>query len=264
MKANRVAVNQAMATQLFQCPRCQNTNAAEVHFCAHCGLLRNQQAPTTRPVNNTKPVWITVGVVLAVLGFCGWCGVIGKLGEDSAKQMAVTPNTPNSSDPSVLASPTATPKPTFSELNQRAGPLLRLEKEEYVRGDLGDFDALLRPLREIPKDAKEYAAAQDLIKKLIDKAAKIGAEILVLGPKPKNSEWDGRVAPVVEYLKNNLNDYDSSEFVEWSPVTKLEVKGEPFWAVRLKLRAKNAFGGYILKDTFYFIRQNRVVMAEGL
>jgi hypothetical protein len=87
---------------------------------------------------------------------------------------------------------------------------------------------------------------------------------MVLGPKPKNSEWDGRVDPVVEYLKNNLNDYDSSEFVEWSPVTKLEVKGEPFWVVRLKLRAKNAFGGYILKNTFYFIRQNRVVIAEGL
>jgi hypothetical protein len=85
-----------------------------------------------------------------------------------------------------------------------------------------------------------------------------------LGPKPKNSEWDGRVDPVVEYLKNNLNDYDSSEFVEWSPVTKLEVKGEPFWVVRLKLGAKNAFGGYVLKNTFYFIRQNKVVNAEGL
>ena len=46
--------------------------------------------------------------------------------------------------------------------------------------------------------------------------------------------------------------------------SKLKVKGEPFWVVRLKLRAKNAFGGYILKDTFYFIRQNEVVAAEGL
>lgn len=70
--------------------------------------------------------------------------------------------------------------------------------------------------------------------------------------------------PVVEYLKNNLNDYDSSEFVEWSPVAKLEVKGEPFWVVRLKLRAENAFDGYILKNAFYFIRQNKVVAAEGL
>jgi len=250
-----------MATQSLQCPRCQTTNVAEAHFCAHCGLALRQSS-AARAVNNTKAVWITVGVIIAVLGSCGLCGVIGKLADDSAKRGTITPNNPIDSSPTVLASPT--PKPGFSELKQRAEQLLRLEKEEYVREDIGAFDALLKPLREIPKDAKEYAAAQALIKKLIDKSARIAAEILVLGPKPKNSEWDGRVDPVVEYLKNNLNDYDSSEFVEWSPVTKLEMKGEPFWVVRLRLRAKNAFGGYILKNTFYFIRQNRVVIAEGL
>lgn len=252
-----------MATQSLQCPRCQTSNVAEAHFCSHCGLALRQPS-AARPANNTKAVWITVGVIVAVLSLCGLCGVIGKLSEDSAKRMAVAPNDSNRSSPTVLASPTATPKPNFSELKQRAEPLLRLEKEEYVREDLRAFDAVLGPLREIPKDAKEYVAAQALIKKLIDKSSRIAAEIMVLGPKPKNSEWDGRVDPVVEYLKNNLNDYDSSEFVEWSPVTKLDVKGEPFWVVRLKLRAKNAFGGYILKNTFYFIRQNRVVIAEGL
>lgn len=253
-----------MATQTFQCPTCQTTNTVEAQFCSHCGLALSQQPSAARPVNNTKAVWITVGVIVAILGSCSLCGVIGKLSEDSTKRLAIAPNDPNSSNPVVLASPTATPKPNFSELKERAEPLLRLEKEEYVREDLGAFDALLKPLREIPKDAKEYAAAQVLIKKLIDKSARIAAEILVLGPKPQNSEWDGRVEPVVVYLKNTLNDYDSSEFVEWSAVTKLEVKGEPYWVVRLKLRAKNAFGGYILKNTFYFIRQNRVVIAEGL
>jgi hypothetical protein len=217
-----------------------------------------------RPVNNTKAVWITVGILVAVLGSCGICGVIGKLSDNSTKRMVANTNAASSTSPTVVASPTATPKPTFAELQERAEPLLRLEKEEYVRDDLGAFDSVIGPLREIPQDAKEYAAAQGLIKKLIDKSARITAEILVLGPKPKNSEWDGRVDPVVEYLKDNLNDYDSSEFVEWSPVTKLEVKGEPFWVVRLKLRAKNAFGGYVLKNTFYFIRQNKVVTAEGL
>ena len=254
-----------MATQFFQCPRCQTANAAEARFCSKCGLpLVQQPPPPARPANNTKAVWITVGILVAVLGSCGICGVIGKLSDNSAKRRVANSNATNSTSPTVVASPTATPKPTFAELQQRAEPLLRLDKEEYVRDDLGAFDAVIGPLREIPKDAKEYAAAQALIKKLIDKSARITAEILVLGPKPKNSEWDGRVDPVVDYLKNNLNDYDSSEFVEWSPVTKLEVKGEPFWVVRLKLRAKNAFGGYVLKNTFYFIRQNRVISAEGL
>jgi hypothetical protein len=99
---------------------------------------------------------------------------------------------------------------------------------------------------------------------LIDKSARITAEILILGPKPKNSAYDGRVDAVVNYLRKNLNGYDSSEFVEWSPVTKMEVKGEPFWVVRLKLRAKNAFGAYLVKDTYYFIRKDKVVTAQGL
>jgi hypothetical protein len=249
-----------MATQFFQCPRCKAANKAEAHFCFHCGLPLGQQPSAARPVKNTNAVWISVGVTVAVLCLCGLCGVIGKLSENSAKRVAATPNDSNRSSPTVVTSPTATPKPNFSELDQRAESPLRLDKEEYVREDLRSFDALLGPLREIPKNAKEYPAAQALI----DKSSRIAAEILVLGPKPRNSEWDGRVDPVVEHLKNNLNDYDSSEFVEWSPVTKLEVKGEPFWVVRLKLRAKNAFGGYILKNTFYFIRQNRVVIAEGL
>ena len=183
---------------------------------------------------------------------------------DSSKKRIVTNSNTNNQSAVVSATPTATPKPTFLDLQQRAESLLKLEKEEYVSSDLSAFDAVVGPLRQIPKEAKEYRAAQALIKKLIDKGARITAEVLVLGPKPKNSEWDGRVDPVVDYLRSNLNDYDSSEFLEWSPVTKLEVKGEPFWVVRLKLRAKNAFGGYILKNTFYFIRQNKVVAAEGL
>jgi hypothetical protein len=39
---------------------------------------------------------------------------------------------------------------------------------------------------------------------------------------------------------------------------------EPYWGVRLKLRAKNAFGAYILRDTYYFMRNNKVVKSEGL
>ena len=90
------------------------------------------------------------------------------------------------------------------------------------------------------------------------------AERLVMGPKPHSSEWDGGVQPVKDYLKAVLNDYDSSEFVEWSPVVKTYVGKEPYWTVRLRLRAKNAFGALILRDTYYYIRNNQVVMSKGL
>lgn len=122
----------------------------------------------------------------------------------------------------------------------------------------------MNPIQNIPKDSKDYRAGQALHKRLIDKSSIVAAERIVLGPKPKNSEWDGSVQPVKDYLKANLNDYDSSEFVEWSPVVKTYRGKEPYWVVRLKLRAKNAFGAYILRDTYYFIQMNQVVDTEGL
>lgn len=212
--------------------------------------------------------WLAIGVLFGVFGLCGLCGVIGKLNDKkSGNAVAPTASSPNNApgtQPAATLAPTAAPTLTFAELQTRGESLLKLKKDEYSQDDLKSFDAVMQPLREISKDAKEYRQAQALNKKLVEKSARIGAEIIVLGPKPKNSEWDGRVDPVVRYLRRNLNDYDSSEFVEWSPVTKVEVKGEPFWAVRLKLRAKNAFGAYLLKDTYYFIRQNEVVTAQGL
>jgi len=218
------------------------------------------------PKKSDNTILIALGVIFGVFGLCALCGIIGNLNnKNSNNEVALKSNSSNiAANTQPAVSPTPTPKLTFAELKERGEALLKLNKEEYVQDDLKDFDAVMQPLREIPKDAKEYKQAQALNKKLIDKSARIGAELLVLGPKPKNSEWDGRVDPVVRYLRKTLNDYDSSEFVEWSPVTKVEVKGEPFWAVRLKLRAKNAFGGYILRDTYYFIRQNEVVASEGL
>lgn len=257
-----------MTSQSSQCPRCGTANVPDASFCFRCGSRLVQQAPPTptppTAANNTKALWITVGVLVAVFGSCGLCGIIGKLSDKTATQTSSNSANASNANTSQVAAPTATPQPSFADLQQRGQSLLSMNKEEYVEDDLKAFDAVIGPLRAIPKDAKEYGPAQALIKKLVEKAARITAEILVLGPKPTNSAYDGRVDPVVEYLKNNLNDYDSSEFVEWSAVTKLEVKGEPFWVVRLKLRAKNAFGGYILRNTFYFLRQNKVVSTEGL
>jgi hypothetical protein len=251
-----------MNAQSSQCPKCNTTNPADARFCFRCGEPFAQAPPAQPRRSETKTAWLTLGVIVVVFGACGICGIIGKLSDRSANRATGNSNSPP--NPTTVASPSATPKPTFAELQRRAESLLTLQKEEYVEDDLKSYDAAIGPLKEIPKEAKEYSAAQSLIKKLTERAARVTAEILVLGPKPTNSTYDGRVDPVVEYLKDNLNDYDSSEFVEWSPVTKIEVKGEPFWVVRLKLRAKNAFGGYILKNTFYFIRQNKVVSAAGL
>jgi hypothetical protein len=86
----------------------------------------------------------------------------------------------------------------------------------------------------------------------------------IIGEKPFQSSWDNEVLCVKRYLRDTLNDYDSSEFLEWSEVGKIQVEGEKYWGVRLKLRAKNAFGGYIVKNTSYLIRHDKVVLALGL
>jgi hypothetical protein len=182
--------------------------------------------------------------------------------KDAAKKelaLVQTKEIPANVAPTVLPAP-----PKFIDLQIKADRLLSLEQEGYESVKLEEFDNVMKPLREIPKDSKDYKKAQDLNKKLMEKAAIIGAERIVMGEKPRQSEWDGDVSPVKEYLRSNLNDYDSSEFVEWSSVTKVYIGKEPYWGVRLKLRAKNAFGGLILRDTYYFIRNNQVVMSKGL
>jgi ribosomal protein S26 len=85
-----------------------------------------------------------------------------------------------------------------------------------------------------------------------------------LGPMPKNSEWNGTVPEVDQYLKSHLNDYDSAEYVEWSEVKEVKIKDTSYWGVRLKLRAKNGFGAYKLMTAYFFIRNGRVVFTEGL
>lgn len=241
------------------CPRCQYGTKPDSRFCPNCGLAFKNSQPVKQPL---LPRWayalIGLGVVLGLLVLIP-AFISIKRDELAKQQQQASPETTP-----VPATPTPTPKPTFAELKTKAEALLKLEQGEYDSSDLNRFDAVMQQLREIPKDAKEYKEAQVLSKKLIDKASVIGAEIIVLGKKPKNSSWDGSVREVDQYLKQVLNDYDSAEYIEWSPVTKVYVKKEPFWAVRLKLRAKNGFGAYILRDTYFLIRGGQVVKAEGL
>jgi hypothetical protein len=254
----------------LQCQRCNTANPPDAAFCFRCGGSLSAppppQPPTGRPTqtSNTRAHWIALAAVVAIVGACGLCGIIGKLSDRSTNTANANSNVTIAGNSTPSVSPTAIPTPSFADLQRRAASLIDLNKEEYVRDDLKPFDEVMQSLRAIPKTSKDYAPAQALINRLIQKSARITAEILVLGPKPANSPWDSRVDAVVEYLRANLNDYDSSEFVEWSAVKKIEVKGEPYWGVRLKLRAKNAFGAFLLRDTYYFIRQNHVVRTEGL
>lgn len=69
-------------------------------------------------------------------------------------------------------------------------------------------------------------------------------------PVVHNSEWDGSVSQVKKFLKNTLNDPDSYESVEWGNVVEDPTK-EGGYLVRHKYRARNAFGGMIMKHQVF-------------
>jgi hypothetical protein len=244
----------------IQCTQCGTVNQPNSQFCSGCGgkfaVAPNYKQPKKK--NSLTPLII----VLSVLGLCGFCGLIGKLGDKNTSQNNTQTTLVGNGQSNQNVAPTPTqPPPTFAELKTKGEQLLKFEKDEYVSSDLKQFDDVMQPLREIPKESKDYKQAQILLKKLIDKVAPIGAEIVVLGEKPSESEL---YVAFNRYLRPRLNDYDSSEYVNYTQARKVTVKGQPFWVSVLTLRAKNAFGGYILKDVTMYIRKKEVVLADGL
>lgn len=68
--------------------------------------------------------------------------------------------------------------------------------------------------------------------------------------KVYNFSLDSSVHQVETYLKNNLNDKNSYEPLEWSKVTKLNNKE---YMVRHKYRANNAYGVKVLMNQIFFL-----------
>ncbi len=62
-----------------------------------------------------------------------------------------------------------------------------------------------------------------------------------------NSAWDGSVHQVERWFKQNLNDPDSFEAIEWSKVAERD----DGFLVRVKYRAKNSLGGYVVENQVF-------------
>lgn len=83
------------------------------------------------------------------------------------------------------------------------------------------------------------------------------------GAKPTNSSWDGSVSEVERFLKRNLKDPKSFDAIDWyKPVARL-LDGKYAWAVRVRYRAKNSFGGYVIEDQTFYIQHSQVVYVES-
>jgi hypothetical protein len=183
--------------------------------------------------------------------------MLGEMGKKQGQQTA-TNSAPSPGANAAVPSPSPTATPTFAELKSRSQSLLKGSNET----DLAEFDAVMGPLRQIPKVSKEYRESQNLIQQQINKSSVIAAEKLLLGERPTNSEWDGSVRPAEQYLKQALKDYDSSEYLGWTKVSKTYLGKEPYWTTSVRIRAKNSFGAYVVNDIKFYIRGGQVVKVE--
>ena len=81
-------------------------------------------------------------------------------------------------------------------------------------------------------------------------------------PVVSNSGWDGSVHQVERYLKRNLKDPSSLNVIEWGNVVPGADGG---FVVRVKYRAKNSFGGYVVEDQVFSLdAQGNVIGAVNL
>lgn len=81
-----------------------------------------------------------------------------------------------------------------------------------------------------------------------------------LGDQPDQSEWDGSVEIVEDFVKANAHDASSVKFLEWSKVSEFGSN----WIVRAKYKGTNAFGGVITENAWFYIQNDAVVKMKPI
>jgi hypothetical protein len=83
------------------------------------------------------------------------------------------------------------------------------------------------------------------------------------GPVPTQLA-NGQIPVVVRYLNDNLHDPYSMKLLKWSKPRIVYKYDQPFWYVTLRMRAKNGFGAYILREVGFYLKNNKVVFTDNL
>ena len=84
--------------------------------------------------------------------------------------------------------------------------------------------------------------------------------VKAVGEQPEQSEWDGSVKVVEEYVKSNANDASSIDFLEWSKVSPIG----NYWVVRAKFKGSNVLGGIVTSNKWFYIQNNKVVKTKDI
>jgi len=107
---------------------------------------------------------------------------------------------------------------------------------------------------------QEEKLAENCFSLAVAQYSKLFQEIIEPEKSPSlvtNSSWDASVYQVTDYLKDNLLDPESVEYIEWSPVVEND---DGTYLVRVKYRAKNSFGAYIIENQIFVLDQEGKVM----
>jgi len=139
------------------------------------------------------------------------------------------------------------------------GLVLDSQLEEAARDVTRARDKVIETRKQIAAADKQIAA----VLMEVERSRRVN-DSSAIGQIP-NQLADGRVPTVVRYLEANLNDPYSMKLLRWSRVRKVYLANrEPYWYVTLRLRAKNGFGAYILKEAGFYLRHNKVVFTHNL
>ena len=139
------------------------------------------------------------------------------------------------------------------------GLVLESQLEEAARDVQRARDKVIETRKQIAAAEKQIAAA--LVE--VERSKRVN-DSSALGQIPHQLA-DGRVPTVVRYLEDNLNDPYSMKLLKWSRIRKVYLANrQPYWYVTLRLRAKNGFGAYILKEAGFYLRYNKVIFTHNL
>jgi hypothetical protein len=85
-------------------------------------------------------------------------------------------------------------------------------------------------------------------------------KVTAIGAKPEQSDLDGSVKIVKDYVRSNAKDASSIDFLEWSKVSYI---GEN-WIVRCKYKGTNSLGAIVSENVWFYMQDNQVLKTKSI
>jgi hypothetical protein len=86
------------------------------------------------------------------------------------------------------------------------------------------------------------------------------AQELEYGHRPDVNPNNGVVYSVDKYLREHLKDPDSLQYISWSEMAPFSNEKTQGWAMRVRYRAKQSFGGYEIAEATVVVRDEQVIV----